>query len=137
MQAPKEEEDDRRGSVDGGAGSPNVPGSAVGPGDQDSTKRKALPPREPPSALTVPFLTYVDAEVARRYLMAGAETYHGRVHWDLRVADSDLFIRLTAEDADLLQISTASLLHRLSIVVQTMQHFVPQFRPKCQSQKGN
>ncbi|CAK6450061.1 unnamed protein product [Pipistrellus nathusii] len=86
--------------------------------------------------LTVPFLSYVDAEVARRYLLAGAETYHGRVHLNLSVTDCDLFIRLTSEDADLLQISTASLLHRLSIVVQTMQHFVPQFCCKCQSQKG-
>ncbi|KAK1346320.1 hypothetical protein QTO34_000174, partial [Cnephaeus nilssonii] len=207
MQAP-EEDDDGRGGVDGGAGSPSGPegsgapsgpeGSGAPSGPEGSgapsgqrlrgtsaqrapwtletrttPERKALPLREPPRArgsrgphgphgphgpqgpqgrlprlrsqmselylfhgapsrgrkgiLTVPFLSYVDAEVARRYLMAGAETYHGRVHWNLTVTGCDLFIRLTAEDSDLLQISTASLLHRLSIVVQTMQHFVPQF----------
>nr|KAF6283390.1 hypothetical protein mPipKuh1_010175 [Pipistrellus kuhlii] len=102
----------------------------------DSTSHRRQRTRVSEFNLTVPFLSYVDAEVARRYLLAGAETYHGRVHLNLSVTDCDLFIRLTSEDADLLQISTASLLHRLSIVVQTMQHFVPQFCCKCQTQKG-
>lgn len=44
------------------------------------------------SALTVPFLSYVDAEVARRYLTPGAEPYHGMVRWELTVTGSDLFM---------------------------------------------
>ncbi|KAF0881160.1 LAGE3 protein, partial [Crocuta crocuta] len=76
-------------------------------------------------ALTVPFLCYMDAELAYQYLTSSAEFYHEAIHTELRVVGSDLFIRLTAEDPVLLQISTAYLLNQLSIVVQTMQHFVP------------
>uniref|UniRef100_A0A8C3VL61 L antigen family member 3 n=1 Tax=Catagonus wagneri TaxID=51154 RepID=A0A8C3VL61_9CETA len=91
---------------------------------------------EPASALTVPFLSYTDAEVARRCLSAGADLYHGAVQRELTVIGSDLIIRLTSEDPGLLQISTASLLSRLSIVVQTMQHFVPPVFVKHRPGKG-
>ncbi|XP_037006563.1 EKC/KEOPS complex subunit LAGE3-like [Artibeus jamaicensis] len=84
--------------------------------------------------LTVPFLSDVDAEVALRFLMPGAELYCGKVLWELSVTGRDLFIRLTAEDSELLQISTYSLLIQLLIVVQIMQNIVPpafaNFEPK-------
>lgn len=42
------------------------------------------------SAYTVPFLSRMDAEVARRYLAPLAEHYRGAVHWDVTVTGSDL-----------------------------------------------
>lgn len=46
--------------------------------------------RNSTSAFTVPFLSYVDAEVARQCLTPLAEPFHGTVHWELTVAGSDL-----------------------------------------------
>ncbi|XP_053772910.1 EKC/KEOPS complex subunit LAGE3-like [Desmodus rotundus] len=154
MQAPGRDDDAGCDSVVGGAGSPSDPGDPMGPGDCDSTgvsdsaaageapqvDRASLDlgpageasnlDRDPGSemqefTLTVPFLSDVDAEVARRFLMAGAEIYRGMVVWELSVTGSDLFIRLTAEDSELLHISTISLLMWLLIVVQILQHIVP------------
>ncbi|XP_046954371.1 cancer/testis antigen 2-like [Lynx rufus] len=87
-------------------------------------------------ALTVPFLCYVDAELTHQYLTSSAECYHEAVHTELTVIGSDLFIRLTAEDPVLLQISTASLLNQLSMVVQTMQHLVPAIFSRPRPGKG-
>ncbi|XP_041596358.1 EKC/KEOPS complex subunit LAGE3-like [Vulpes lagopus] len=88
------------------------------------------------SSLTVPFLCYVDAEVARQCLISDVESFQGAVHTELTVIGNDLLIKLTAEDSALLQISTACLLNQLSLVVQTMQHFVPPFFPKPRPGKG-
>ncbi|XP_026911155.1 cancer/testis antigen 1-like [Acinonyx jubatus] len=87
-------------------------------------------------ALTVPFLCYVDAELTYQYLTSSAECYHEAVHTELTVIGSDLFIRLTAEDPVLLQISTASLLNQLFMVVQTMQHLVPAIFSRPRPGKG-
>eukprot|EP00071_Canis_lupus_P002711 XP_003435653.2 EKC/KEOPS complex subunit LAGE3-like [Canis lupus familiaris] len=87
-------------------------------------------------SLTVPFLCYVDAEVARQCLISDVEPFQGAVHTELTVIGNDLVIKLTAEDSALLQISTACLLNQLSLVVQTMQHFVPPFFPKPRPGKG-
>ncbi|XP_053749524.1 cancer/testis antigen 1-like [Panthera pardus] len=87
-------------------------------------------------ALTVPFLCYVDVELTYQYLTSSAECYHEAVHTELTVIGSDLFIRLTAEDPVLLQISTASLLNQLSTVVQTMQHLVPAIFSRPRPGKG-
>ncbi|CAK7313030.1 EKC/KEOPS complex subunit LAGE3 [Vulpes lagopus] len=87
-------------------------------------------------SLTVPFLCYVDAEVARQCLISDVESFQGAVHTELTVIGNDLLIKLTAEDSALLQISTACLLNQLSLVVQTMQHFVPPFFPKPRPGKG-
>ncbi|XP_045673332.1 EKC/KEOPS complex subunit LAGE3-like [Phyllostomus hastatus] len=76
------------------------------------------------STLTVPFLSNVDAEVALRFLLPGADLYRGMVLWELSVTGSELFIRLTSEDAELLQISTFYLLTQLLIVARIMQHIV-------------
>ncbi|XP_027992217.2 EKC/KEOPS complex subunit LAGE3-like [Eptesicus fuscus] len=147
------------------AGSSSGLEGAVGPGDQNNPREESPAAEGAPEAegasqysaeaavastshsdlgsplseftLTVPFLSYLEAEVVRGYLMAGAETHHGRVHWDLTVTGCDLFIRLASEDPDLLQISTASLLDRLSIAVQIMQHFVPPFCVRHHPQNGS
>ncbi|XP_016080172.1 PREDICTED: EKC/KEOPS complex subunit LAGE3-like [Miniopterus natalensis] len=164
MQAP-DDDANRTGSMAGGSGSPTGPGGPMGPGERASTGAESAAAEVAPQvegasldsgqageasasdrrlgsqvlefALTVPFLSYVDAEVARRYLTPGAEPYHGMVRWELTVTGSDLFIRLTAEDSDLLQISAASMLNRLSILVHTMQHFVPPFCAKFQPKNGD
>lgn len=44
------------------------------------------------SALTVPFLCYMDAELAYQYLTSSAEFYHEAIHTELRVVGSDLFM---------------------------------------------
>lgn len=44
------------------------------------------------SALTVPFLCYVDAELTYQYLTSSAECYHEAVHTELTVIGSDLFM---------------------------------------------
>ncbi|KAB1253179.1 EKC/KEOPS complex subunit Lage3 [Camelus dromedarius] len=160
MQAPH----DGAGGAAGGAGTPSGPGGPTGHGGWDGAGEEgaaaagapqvegaslAAAQGEEASALSgapgspmleftlmVPFLSCMDAEVARRYLTPGAEPYLGDVQRELTVIGSDLVIRLTAEDSGILQISVASLLNRLSIVVQTMQHFVPPFFAKTQPGKG-
>ncbi|XP_072814314.1 uncharacterized protein [Vicugna pacos] len=134
MQAPR----DGAGGAAGGAGTPSGPGGPTGPGGWDGVGEEGAAaagvpqvegaslaaaqgeeasalsgaPRSPMLEFTLmlPFLSCVDAEVARS--------------------------RLTAEDSGILQISVASLLNRLSIVVQTMQHFVPPFFAKTRPGKG-
>lgn len=44
----------------------------------------------PTSDLTVPFLSFTDAEVARMYLTQDEESLEGAVHRELRVSGSDL-----------------------------------------------
>uniref|UniRef100_A0A8C5YLC1 Uncharacterized protein n=1 Tax=Marmota marmota marmota TaxID=9994 RepID=A0A8C5YLC1_MARMA len=88
------------------------------------------------SGLRVPFLSFMDAEIARRYLAPGIEALGGAVHREFAVIGSDLVIRLTAENSSLLQISVASLLNQLSMLVQAMQRFVPPYFLKLQPGKG-
>ncbi|XP_045701361.1 EKC/KEOPS complex subunit LAGE3-like [Phyllostomus hastatus] len=153
MQAPGRDDDEGSDSMVTGAESPSGPGDSMGPGDADSTGAESAAAGKIPrstehhwtqgrlekpltltetwevSTLTVPFLSNVDAEVALRFLLPGADLYRGMVLWELSVTGSELFIRLTSEDAELLQISTFSLLIRLFIVRHVMQHLVfPGFR---------
>ncbi|KAK1346309.1 hypothetical protein QTO34_000163 [Cnephaeus nilssonii] len=161
MQAP-EEDDDGRGGVEGGAGAPSgsegagapsgpegagapsgpegsgaPSGSegAVGPGDQNN------PREESPAAEGAP-----EVEGASQYSAEAAVA--STSHSDLGSPLSELYLfhgapsrgrkgRLASEDPDLLQISTASLLDRLSIAVQIMQHFVPPFCVRHHSQNGS
>ncbi|XP_066106611.1 cancer/testis antigen 1-like [Saccopteryx bilineata] len=88
------------------------------------------------SALTVPFQSNVNAEVARRVLSQGAEPYRGTVHWELTVTGSRLTVRLTAEDSDLLHHAAASLVNRLSMVFQNIQLFEPPRFTTFQLSKG-
>ncbi|XP_030890431.1 EKC/KEOPS complex subunit LAGE3-like [Leptonychotes weddellii] len=122
------------GTVAGGA--PQVEGASFSPRQGEEASALALASGEASGnqlsefTLTVPFLCHMDAEVARQYLTLGAELFHGAVQTELTVTGRDLLIKVTAEDSALLQISTASLLNQLSMVVQTMQHFVPLFFAK-------
>ncbi|XP_045850917.1 EKC/KEOPS complex subunit LAGE3-like [Meles meles] len=162
MQAP----DNGAGGAEGGAGAPSGPGGPGEPEGRDGTTAEgavaggapelegASPaPRHGEDAsalasgeasgsqllefvLTVPFLCYMDAEMARQYLISGEEHFQGAVQTELTVIGSNLLIKVTAEDSALLQISTATLLDQLSMVIQTMQHFVPPFFAKPRPGKG-
>uniref|UniRef100_A0A8C0K4Z1 L antigen family member 3 n=1 Tax=Canis lupus dingo TaxID=286419 RepID=A0A8C0K4Z1_CANLU len=119
-------------------GAPQVEGVSPdgGQGEEASASTSAACGGASGNHLTVPFLCYVDAEVARQCLISDVEPFQGAVHTELTVIGNDLVIKLTAEDSALLQISTACLLNQLSLVVQTMQHFVPPFFPKPRPGKG-
>ncbi|XP_066106610.1 cancer/testis antigen 1-like [Saccopteryx bilineata] len=77
------------------------------------------------SALTVPFRSYMNAEVARMVLSEGAVPYRGAVHWEFTVTGNWLTVRLIAEDSDLLENAAASLMNRLYMMFQNIQHFEP------------
>ncbi|XP_004779367.1 cancer/testis antigen 1-like [Mustela putorius furo] len=162
MQAP----DDGAGGANGGAGAPagpRGPGEAEGcdgtaaegtvaggaselegasPAPRHGEDASALASGEASGsqllefALRVPFLCYMDAEMARQYLISGEESFQGAAQMELAVIGSDLLIKLTAKDSALLQISTATLLNQLSTIIQTMQHFVPPFFAKPRPGKG-
>ncbi|XP_004468906.1 EKC/KEOPS complex subunit LAGE3-like [Dasypus novemcinctus] len=75
--------------------------------------------------LTVPFLCFLEAKVARRSLLTAP--FRGPDHRGLRVDGSDLIVHLTADDPGALQSSITSFLNDLAEVVRTMQRIVPPF----------
>ncbi|XP_053437098.1 EKC/KEOPS complex subunit LAGE3-like [Nycticebus coucang] len=87
-------------------------------------------------ALVVPFLTFMEAEMARWYLAPGVEPLGGAVHREFTVIGNDLFICLSAENSVLLQISVASLLNQLSVVAQTVRRCVSRFIAEPRLGKG-
>ncbi|XP_066106612.1 cancer/testis antigen 1-like [Saccopteryx bilineata] len=148
MEAPEDEYKENSGSVVRGAGPPSSPGgSPVGPGDTGSVAGERAAAEGAPqgeevsvdsgqaaqaaasdrpmesqrlvfSAMTVAFQSNVNANVARRILSHDAEPYLGTVHWEFIVTGNWLTVRLTAEDSDLLQNATASLMNRLYMMFQ-------------------
>lgn len=59
-------------------------------GEHPRTTRQSHLNGIPTSDLTVPFLSFMDAEIARLYLTQDEESLEGAVHRELRVAGSDL-----------------------------------------------
>ncbi|XP_023983193.1 LOW QUALITY PROTEIN: EKC/KEOPS complex subunit LAGE3-like [Physeter macrocephalus] len=76
-------------------------------------------------ALSVPFPSTLEAEIARGYLAPDAELHHGTVGKELTVSGSVLAVRWRAEDSHLLQTSIVTFLDQLSLVIRTMQRFGP------------
>ncbi|XP_012613613.1 EKC/KEOPS complex subunit LAGE3 isoform X1 [Microcebus murinus] len=76
-------------------------------------------------ALSVPFPTPVEAEIAHGSLAPDAEPHRRAVGKDLTVSGCILAVRWKAEDSHLLRISIINFLDQLSLVVQTMQRFGP------------
>uniref|UniRef100_A0A286XHL2 L antigen family member 3 n=2 Tax=Cavia porcellus TaxID=10141 RepID=A0A286XHL2_CAVPO len=76
-------------------------------------------------ALSVPFPTPLDAEIALGSLAPDAEPQPGVIGKELTASVSTLAIRWTAQDVRLLRVSVLSFLEQLSLVVQTMQRFGP------------
>lgn len=61
-------------------------------GEHPETTRRSLLNGIPTSDLTVPFLSFMDAEMARLYLSREEESLEGAVHRELRVTGSDLIM---------------------------------------------
>ncbi|XP_045394211.1 EKC/KEOPS complex subunit LAGE3 [Lemur catta] len=76
-------------------------------------------------ALSVPFPTPLEAEIAHGSLAPDAEPHQRAVGKDLTVSGCILAVRWKAEDCRLLRISIINFLDQLSLVVQTMQRFGP------------
>ncbi|XP_057574871.1 EKC/KEOPS complex subunit LAGE3-like [Hippopotamus amphibius kiboko] len=76
-------------------------------------------------ALSVPFPSTLEAEIARGSLAPDAEPHQGAVGKELTVSGSILSVRWRAEDSRLLRISIVNFLDQLSLVIRTMQRFGP------------
>ncbi|XP_054551924.1 EKC/KEOPS complex subunit LAGE3 [Talpa occidentalis] len=89
------------------------------PGRSDSNVRGDAP------ALSVPFPSALEAEIARGSLAPDAEPHGAAVRKELAVTGCVLAVHWTAEDSRLLRISIINFLDQLSLVVRTMQRFGP------------
>ncbi|XP_057583295.1 EKC/KEOPS complex subunit LAGE3-like [Hippopotamus amphibius kiboko] len=125
-----------RGRHDG-RGGPGGPGGAAAAAN-DGARRAAPGPAGDPAftagrpgsrahvfALSVPFPSSLEAEIARESLAPDAEPHRGAVGKELTVSGSVLAVRWRAEDSRLLRISIVSFLDQLSLVMRTMQRFGP------------
>ncbi|XP_036696833.1 EKC/KEOPS complex subunit LAGE3-like [Balaenoptera musculus] len=72
--------------------------------------------------LTVPFRSLLEAHMAHRALIAGAQRDPGVIREEYTVNGSALTIRWTAEDLDLFRISIDSIFDQLSRVIGNIQH---------------
>ncbi|XP_043425891.1 cancer/testis antigen 1-like isoform X1 [Prionailurus bengalensis] len=77
--------------------------------------------------VTMPFPSSTEAQVAHQCLATQGQPQVGAVRKEFTVFGNVLIIRLTAEDPGQLQVSIASCLDQLSLLVWTMQRFVPPF----------
>ncbi|XP_011818611.1 PREDICTED: NF-kappa-B essential modulator [Colobus angolensis palliatus] len=104
---------------------------------QDAKSGSCILPKEPLGTLTVPFLSSLEAEIARHYLGPRYEDLGGGVRRELTVTGSDLVIRLISDNSGVLQLSVIFLLNQLSMVMRTMQRLVPPNLAKHQPGKGD
>ncbi|XP_077001689.1 EKC/KEOPS complex subunit LAGE3-like [Tamandua tetradactyla] len=113
-------------------GAPQVEGMLQVSARDGNARGQANQPLE--FTLTVPFLSFLEAEVARRSLTS--EAFHGGGRKELAVSGSDLIVRLTADNPGDMQTSITVFLNQLSQVVRTMQHIGSRFFRKPQPGKG-
>lgn len=76
-------------------------------------------------ALSVPFPSPLEADIARGSLAPDVEPHREAVRKELTVSGSVLAVRWKAEDSRLLRISIINFLDHLSLVMRTMQRFGP------------
>ncbi|KAM5290355.1 EKC/KEOPS complex subunit LAGE3 isoform 1-T1 [Glossophaga mutica] len=76
-------------------------------------------------ALSVPFPSPLEADIARGSLAPDAEPHQEAIRKELTVSGSVLAVCWRAEDAHLLRISIINFLDQLSLVMRTMQRFGP------------
>ncbi|KAF6090735.1 hypothetical protein HJG60_007484 [Phyllostomus discolor] len=76
-------------------------------------------------ALSVPFPSPLEADIARGSLAPDAEPHREAIQKELTVSGSVLAVCWRAEDAHLLRISIINFLDQLSLVMRTMQRFGP------------
>lgn len=128
------------GEAGGGAcGAPRVapalhapsPGrNAVEPGQQAGPAARGPSRQQLQYSLSVPFSSPVEAEMARLYMVLHGQPQRETVRKEFTVSGNMLEIQLTAEDTDQLRISVNCCFEQLSLLVQTMEHFVPPFFAK-------
>ncbi|KAL1766891.1 EKC/KEOPS complex subunit LAGE3 [Sigmodon hispidus] len=76
-------------------------------------------------ALTVPFPTTLEAEIACGSLAPDVEPHQGLLGKELKVSGCILEVHWISEDSRLLRISIMNFLDQLSLVVNTIQRFGP------------
>lgn len=109
----------------GGAGPEAVSGA------HGSSSKSTTPFTERPGirrhrfALTVPFPTCLEAEIACGSLAPDVEPHQRLVGKELKASGSLLEVRWSAEDPRLLRTSVVNFLDQLSLVVNTIQRFGP------------
>ncbi|XP_038173441.1 EKC/KEOPS complex subunit LAGE3-like [Arvicola amphibius] len=74
-------------------------------------------------SVRVPFRSAVEADMARRILVANAQRQLLMVPQEYTVNDSTLVVRWTTDDTSLFQISINSFLDQLSLVMRNIRHF--------------
>ncbi|XP_059993434.1 EKC/KEOPS complex subunit LAGE3 [Lagenorhynchus albirostris] len=124
---------DRGGPRSGGAAAAANDGAlcaapaqhSPGPGGHPASTARRPGSRPHVFALSVPFPSALEAEIARGSLAPDAELHHGAVGKELTVSGSVLAVHWRAEDSHLLQISIVNFLDQLSLVIRTMQRFGP------------
>lgn len=127
--------------VQGGHGGPSSAGTAApasggapcvkrvqhasGPGEDAASTAKR--PRNRPHifALSVPFPSPLEADIACGSLSPDPEPHPGAVWKEVTVSGSVLAVRWRADDSRLLRISIVNFLDHLTMVMRTMQRFGP------------
>ncbi|KAB0345556.1 hypothetical protein FD755_023190 [Muntiacus reevesi] len=112
-------------------GAPQVPG----PGGDAAPGAGILSNRPLQFSLTVPFSSHEEADNARHFLTRRTQL-RGPIRKELGVNGRMLVLRLTAEDHALLRRSIAFCLDQLSLVMWSLQHFVPPVFAKPQQGRG-
>lgn len=92
-------------------------------GTMPLTQRPGIRPHR--FALTVPFPTSLEAEIACGSLAPDGEPHQGLVGKELKASGGLLEVHWSAEDPRLLRFSVMNFLDQLSLVVNTIQRFGP------------
>ncbi|XDB66634.1 hypothetical protein ABFV05_020250 [Capra hircus] len=112
-------------------GAPNAPG----PGGDPVRRAGVLSNRVFQFSFGMPFSSHVEADNVRHIL-----TRRTQLRWpvqrELYVNGRILVLRLTAEDRALLQTAVDFCLEQISLVMWTLQNFVPHLFPQSQHRRG-
>ncbi|KAF6390240.1 hypothetical protein mRhiFer1_007820 [Rhinolophus ferrumequinum] len=87
------------------------------------------------STLTLPFQSYLEAELARLAMDTDAQRHWQGVEKEVIVTDNVLAVWI-AENPDLLRVSINSFLEQLSVVVRNIQRIRPLLPPSISRKKG-
>ncbi|KAB0345562.1 hypothetical protein FD754_022488 [Muntiacus muntjak] len=125
------ESSDAAGAIPQVLGAPHAPG----PGGDAAPGAGVLSNRALQFNLTMSFASHEEADIARHFLTPRTQL-QGPIRRDLDVNGRLLVLQLTAEDPGLLQTSIAFCLDQLSMVMRTLQHFVPPLYAKPHHRRG-
>ncbi|XP_074927418.1 EKC/KEOPS complex subunit LAGE3 [Chelonoidis abingdonii] len=79
----------------------------------------------PPSTLSIPFPSPLEAQIAHGSLAPDPEPRKGGISKELTVTENFLHVRWKADEARILRVSISSFLDHLSLVIETMEMFGP------------